>query len=168
MKPWLHFTGGDYLYFKSCQPASNGAIAGACIALVCLALLERFTVAFRSVMEARWRHSTLATPKNHSTPSEQHYDRGGSCDNDAIQLPQQPRSTCPSRRQSSQRLIAPFILAHDIQRGGMYAIQALLGYALMLAAMTFQAAYLMSIILGLGIGEVMFRRMESVITYALH
>lgn len=55
MVPWLHFTGGDHLYFESWHPSSKGAIAGACIGLVFLALLERWMSAMRSVMEAKWK-----------------------------------------------------------------------------------------------------------------
>lgn len=55
MIPWLHFTGGDHLLFKSLTPSSKGAIAGACIVLVVLALFERWVAARRGVLEARWR-----------------------------------------------------------------------------------------------------------------
>lgn len=55
MVPWLHFTSGDHLFFKSWHPESAGAIAGACIGLVLLALFERWLSATRSVLEAHWR-----------------------------------------------------------------------------------------------------------------
>jgi copper transporter 1 len=55
MTPYLHFAGGDHLYFKSWQPSSHGAIAGASIALVILAILERLLHATRGAMDARWR-----------------------------------------------------------------------------------------------------------------
>ena len=55
MMPYLHFTGGDNLFFKSWHPSSNGAIAGASIALVVLALSERLLFSIRGAMEARWR-----------------------------------------------------------------------------------------------------------------
>jgi solute carrier family 31 (copper transporter), member 1 len=53
--PYLHFTGGDYLYFKSWHPSSHGALAGASIALIILAILERLLHATRRAMDARWR-----------------------------------------------------------------------------------------------------------------
>jgi copper transporter 1 len=84
----------------------------------------------------------------------------------------------------------PFILAQDIPRGAIHAMQALIGYALMLAVMcvppfyglekvllklgcsvsyrTYQAAYIIPIILGLGLGEVMFGRMGSAGPHASH
>ena len=55
MIPYLHFTGGDNLFFKSWRPSSHGAIAGASIALVVLAVLERMLFSIRGAVEARWR-----------------------------------------------------------------------------------------------------------------
>lgn len=49
MIPYLHFTGGDYLFFVGVAPTSSGAIAGACIALVVLAILERVVAAARGI-----------------------------------------------------------------------------------------------------------------------
>ena len=77
------------------------------------------------------------------------------------------------------RTSPPFVASHDLPRGVMFAFQALLAYLLMLAVMcaplpsyltfshqltlilssrTFQAAYIISIIVGLGLGEVLFGR----------
>ena len=55
MKPWLHFTGGDYLYFSTVAPSSHGAITGAAIVLFVIALLDRFVFAIRGVMGQRWK-----------------------------------------------------------------------------------------------------------------
>lgn len=54
MVPWLHFTGGDSLFFKSLHPSSHGAIGGACIVLVLLAILDRWVSAMRGIAQARW------------------------------------------------------------------------------------------------------------------
>jgi len=78
-----------------------------------------------------------------------------------IQSVSRSNSSSPTRAHKPSRMIAPFIAAHDIPRGAIHALQALLGYTLMLAVMTFQAAYLISIIIGLGLGEVLFGRMGS-------
>lgn len=55
MIPWLHFTGGDYLLFKSIHPSSSGAIAGACLALFILAVFERWIASTRAALEVIWR-----------------------------------------------------------------------------------------------------------------
>ena len=80
-----------------------------------------------------------------------------------------------------KRTVPPFILAHELPRGVMYMIQATLTYSLMLTAMfvlpylsippiltlfflprrTFNVVYFLSIIVGLGVGEVVFGRWAS-------
>ena len=63
MTPWLHFGGADYLIFKAWQPMSNGAIAGACIALVAFCILDRWIAALRRQQEFYWA-SRSAEPKS--------------------------------------------------------------------------------------------------------
>ena len=60
MTPWLHFKGGDNLYFHSWAPSSKGAIAGACIGLIVLSILERWISAIRLVLDARWKKRWVA------------------------------------------------------------------------------------------------------------
>lgn len=54
MVPYLHFTGGDNLLFKTLTPSSHGAIAGACLILVFISLLERWFATVRSRLTAHW------------------------------------------------------------------------------------------------------------------
>ena len=54
MTPYFHTAGGDHLYFKSWAPSSPGAIVGASIALIFLAILERFVNGVRSRLEGYW------------------------------------------------------------------------------------------------------------------
>lgn len=56
MVPYLHFTGGDYLFFDVWQPKSPGALAGACIGLIVLALFERWLAATRVMFASYWQH----------------------------------------------------------------------------------------------------------------
>jgi solute carrier family 31 (copper transporter), member 1 len=44
-------------------------------------------------------------------------------------------SDCKSQAKHRRRTFAPFILAHDAPRGAIHALQALLGYILMLSVM---------------------------------
>jgi len=62
MMPYLHFTGGDNLFFKSWRPSSNGAIAGASIALMMLAISEILLFSIRGAMEVRWRRYDQEIP----------------------------------------------------------------------------------------------------------
>ncbi|KAF8499180.1 copper transporter [Russula emetica] len=157
--PYLHFVGGDYLYFKSWHPSSHGAIAGASIALVVLAILERLLYATRRAMDARWRRSVLAL--NTTLPAgdraffwKKQEKREESAEVEVISSTQVSRNAA-----QRSRTLPPFVLSRDAARGALYSLQASLSYALMLAVMTFQAAYIISIIVGLGLGEVLFGRL---------
>lgn len=55
MVPWLHFTGGDRLFFQSLHPTSSGAIAGACIVLALLSIFDRWIAARRNALDYYWR-----------------------------------------------------------------------------------------------------------------
>ncbi|KAL1691918.1 Ctr copper transporter family-domain-containing protein [Schizophyllum commune] len=146
MLPYLHFQGGDFLLFKAWVPRSSGAIAGACIGLVVFAILERLVTAWRSRLEDSWAARCISTDED---------EKG--------KMPETSTTTTPA---PSLQLIPPFILSHDLSRGAMFALQALMSYVLMLAVMTFNAAYLISILAGLGIGEAIFGRWKGVGAHA--
>ncbi|RPD63157.1 hypothetical protein L227DRAFT_584763 [Lentinus tigrinus ALCF2SS1-6] len=168
MVPWLHFTGGDSLIFKSWHPSSHGAIAGACIGLVIFAIFERWVNAMRGVLSVYWRTRTLAQMSVPSSSDAPCHDSSSiskplkvSAVSDGVE--EVDISPVPSQRPALRvrrvpRTIPPFLPSHDIPRGALFAFQALLYYVLMLAVMTFQAAYIISIIVGLMIGEVLFGR----------
>ncbi|KAL4243058.1 Copper transport protein [Abortiporus biennis] len=170
MVPWLHFTGGDNLFFKSWHPSSHGAIAGACIGLVVLAILERWISGMRGLLESHWRRKTLAiigSQCGSSTsvkaasplPSNAKDDNIDISQDDVKSVSDTPKLTVVTR--VTPRALPPFIARHDLPRGAIFALQTLFGYILMLAVMTFQAAYLISIVAGLGIGEMLFGRLGS-------
>jgi len=163
MKPWLHFTLGDNLYFEAWVPMSPGAVVGACIGLFMLAIIDRWLAAMRGAMEAYWarRVQELAAARSRPLLQDESYaskEKRLSVDSDIESLHTPP--TPPSKETTIAKLrkSAPFIPAHDFARGAMYACQSALGYALMLVVMTFHAGYIIAIILGLGVGEVLFGR----------
>jgi copper transporter 1 len=68
MVPYLHITGGDNLLFKSWHPSSHGAIAGACIGLVALALLERLLNGIRNRLEGYWSRRSGTLRRTYELP----------------------------------------------------------------------------------------------------
>ncbi|KAL1667694.1 Ctr copper transporter family-domain-containing protein [Schizophyllum commune] len=158
MLPYLHFQGGDFLLFKAWVPRSSGAIAGACIGLVVFAILERLVTAWRSRLEDSWAALTHHLLNHIASSSEISTD-----EDEKGKMPETTTTTTPA---PSPQLIPPFILSHDLSRGAMFALQALMSYVLMLAVMTFNAAYLISILAGLGIGEAIFGRWKGVGAHA--
>lgn len=59
MVPYFHSYYGDYLFLKSWQPKSAGAVAGACIGLFVLAIIDRFVSAIRGSFERHWRNQLV-------------------------------------------------------------------------------------------------------------
>ncbi|KAI0034906.1 copper transporter [Vararia minispora EC-137] len=167
MTPYLHFTGGDHLFFKSLTPTSSGAIAGACIVLALLAILERILSAARGTMEAHWKQRVFAMTVARfsslsASPDECHDTKEAEISDIPSDSPTAPLAPVLSSGSRRTRIIAPFIAAHDVPRGALYALQVLLAYVLMLAVMTYQAAYIISIVAGLGLGEMFFGRFAIV------
>ncbi|KAJ1311619.1 hypothetical protein OPQ81_010096 [Rhizoctonia solani] len=152
MIPYLHFTPGDALFFKEWIPKSSGAVGGACVGLFVLAIFQRCISAMRGVMDQHWkqRSDALVTARfvrmHDSTSADKESEQDTSL-TEQSRVPRVPRPTLP-----------PFIWSHEIARGGMQILQSFFGYALMLAVMTFNAAYIISILLGLGAGEILFGR----------
>ncbi|KAG1889386.1 Ctr copper transporter [Suillus subluteus] len=158
MTPWLHFSGGDYLIFKTWMPESKGAIAGACIGLVAFCILERWIAAFRRQMEIQWGALALILRKQCNSNDVDDKPKDPSDKIDVIEEGCSPLPVTPVTVRSRPRLVPPFIPMHDIIRGVFQAVQSLFSYTLMLAVMTFNASYIISIVLGLAIGEVLFGR----------
>ncbi|KAF9219854.1 CTR copper uptake transporter [Gyrodon lividus] len=136
MVPYLHFTPGDTLWFLGWVPKSTGAMVGACIGIFLLALVERWVATCRALMELHWstRASTLFSDKSNGSP-----------------VPALPGA-------GKLRRLAPFIPSHDITRGVMFAGHTLLTYLFMLTVMTFQLGFILSLVVGLGVGETLFGR----------
>ncbi|KAJ7477518.1 hypothetical protein FB451DRAFT_972056, partial [Mycena latifolia] len=118
---------------------SKGTMAGACLGLFVLALVDRWIAAVRPMMEGNG-----APPACKNTKGEEKDENG------------------KGRRGGGMCLHAPtFVPADDVMRGVLHALQAVLGFAFMLAILirtagTFQAAFILALVLSLGLGEVLF------------
>lgn len=148
----FHFAPGDTIWFNGWAPSSAGAVAGAAIGLFLLAIVERWLAAMRAVMEA-WAKKQL------EAAIAAHLSRPTTI---ADKVSEEGHSTVEVNLLVEQRLrartSAPFMLSHDLSRGVLHAVHTAIQYALMLAVMTFQGAYIITICLGAGFGEVLFGR----------
>jgi len=59
MIPYLHFSGGDYLWLSAWAPSSRGEIAAACMGLFLFAILERLLAATRVMFDFHWYTRSL-------------------------------------------------------------------------------------------------------------
>lgn len=162
MSAWMHVVGGDTIWFEGWAPSSPGAIAAATIGLFLLAIVERWLSAMRTVMEAWWKQKAEAVVAARLVglrppASEKSVECGGS-EASLAAVASPPVSGAAALRLASIRTSAPFILSHDLSRGVLHAMQSAISYALMLAVMTFQVAYFIGIVVGLGVGEFLFGR----------
>jgi len=157
MLSYLHFTPGDTLWFQGWVPQSNGAMVGTCIGLFILALVDRWLAAIKSMSEVVWRkQAEIAYINSQNTRS-----------NSKIQA-SESQSSIPRHSKLptvvgvlTLRTVPPFIPAHDIARGILHAGQAALMFGFMWTAMTFQVSFILSMVIGLGVGEAVFGRYIS-------
>ncbi|KAG8985650.1 hypothetical protein FRB90_004529 [Tulasnella sp. 427] len=169
MVMYLHFNTpfADTLWFKGWTPGSKGALVGACIGLFILALIERLLAAMRGVMEAWWRKKTDAILVRSFSARPNSELRSSTADQSSIEqkgdsLDHAESAASPvvrgAPRTAIRRMIPPFIPTHELTRAVLHVSQAFVGYALMLAVMTFNASYIVSILVGAFTGELLFGR----------
>ncbi|KAI6005081.1 Ctr copper transporter [Pisolithus orientalis] len=162
MNAWLHFGKSDYLLFETWRPSSNGAIAGTCIAIFAFAIFDRSLAALRRTREDHWKTRLVHTHKGFQLINALSALDGGKAVGTGEVVGEVLSTDSPhdakNISRATLRSIPPFVPFHDIPRGIIYAIQTASSYILMLTVMTFNAAYIISIILGLGVGEVLFGR----------
>lgn len=144
MLPYLHFQGGDVLWFQGWVPQDKGAIAGTCIGLFLLAIFDRWLNAIRVIAEVYWRKRAQFALSNELNRGSKSEARSHS----HLSLP----------GILTMRMIPPFVPANDIIRGVLHGAQSLLNYAFMLAAMTFNASIIIAMVIGFGVGETLFGR----------
>ncbi|KAI1787102.1 CTR copper uptake transporter [Ganoderma leucocontextum] len=164
MIPYLHFTPGDILWFYGWVPSSKGAMVGTCIGLFLFALVDRWIAAARSVMEAHWsKPLCLYFFAVYPDFADTVY-RAQIVQADRFNLGEKSSSTSwPGRIRdvATLRTGLPFIPANDISRGIIHSAQALIHFAIMLVVMTFQASFIISVVVGLGVGEALFGRFAA-------
>ncbi|CAE6469566.1 unnamed protein product [Rhizoctonia solani] len=168
MIPYLHFTGGDYLFFNTVAPTSRGAIAGACIILAVLAILERAVAGARGIFALLVAHhqkifleqressgQLLVTQEKVPRPG-----KAAEIEGSTTMTSSRASAAFIARPLSTQRRrsIAPTSWSYELIRAGLFVVQSFFVYAIMLAVMSFNAAYIISIIVGTGIGEIIFGR----------
>ncbi|TFK24167.1 hypothetical protein FA15DRAFT_704816 [Coprinopsis marcescibilis] len=146
MTPYLHLSLGDALWFKEWIPRSKGAMFGACLGLFFLGIVERWIAALRAVANVWWRiRASEMLDYLHDNKQEEQRKSPAS-------------APATSLRKFPTRFSPPFIALNEICRGLLYVAQSTLMFAFMLVVMTYQASFLISIVLGLGIGETLFGR----------
>jgi copper transporter 1 len=131
MRPYLHFTfGGDTLWFLGWVPASRGAMAGACVGLFLLGVVDRWLAAVRAVAERAWRQRYVCSLARWFRVVELIEIRVLCREQiSAANLLNQSKAAEKEKGMARQgvksaltlRTLPPFVAAHDVVRGVLHA-----------------------------------------------
>ncbi|KAF5667938.1 copper transporter [Fusarium heterosporum] len=142
------------LYATSWTPTNAGAYAGTCIFLAVLAIIARCLVAFKAIQEARWLDREAA--------------RRYVAVNGKIPLSEQIASSPDARRMTlsengveetvvvverKQAVTRPWRFSVDPVRACLDTVIVGIGYLLMLAVMTMNVGYFLSVLAGVFVGS---------------
>lgn len=143
MKMYLHFTAGDTVLFDSVAPSSAGAVFGTCLVFFVLALANCWLRAYRRGAEKRFAARARRLVDRESAAGHGSLAKdGGSVDTTFVR----PREA--------------FVLSNELARSALHGFGETLHYLLMLVVMTFNASYIISVILGGIVGEFLFGRLH--------
>ncbi|KAJ8084638.1 hypothetical protein PM082_003412 [Marasmius tenuissimus] len=143
MVPYLHFTMGvDTILFESIVPNSAGAVFGVSLIFFLVSIFNQWLHGYRRGAEKRFAQRARELQVKFSRGAEE--DKKDALEFESCCDPPAPRH----------------ILTHEISRAFLTGATTTLGYLLMLVVMTFNAAYIISVILGAVVGEFAFGRLH--------
>ncbi|KAK6436104.1 hypothetical protein LTR95_007704 [Oleoguttula sp. CCFEE 5521] len=149
------------LYSSAWTPKTSGGYAGTCIFLVFLAVISRLLIAYRHVLESKWhnkavRRRYIKVAVATETDRERQPSLSASEKSEAAVLTVRGMDeTVRVVRSPAQSgiTIQPWRFSVDLPRACVFTVQAGVGYLLMLAVMTLNVGYFLSVLAGLFVGE---------------
>ncbi|KAK2746502.1 hypothetical protein FQN57_003128 [Myotisia sp. PD_48] len=159
------------LYSSSWTPKSSGSYAGTCIFLIFLAILGRAILALKYMLELR----ALAAARKRryvvvagQTPESERIATDSSGDNTSTDG--EKSGTFISAHGVEERVrvvnssagppVMPWRFSVDIPRAALVTVLAGIGYLLMLAVMTMNVGYFLSVLAGVFIGDLAIGRLS--------
>ncbi|KAG9247442.1 Ctr copper transporter [Calycina marina] len=150
------------LYSLDWQPATVGAYAGTCIFLIILAVVFRGLIAMRSWREEAWRD--VAFNRRYVTvagklPKSERLSHESSSKSMTISENGIEENVMVVKKKGQTRM--PWRFSIDPVRAAMDTVIVGVGYLIMLAVMTMNTGYFLSIIGGTFLGSLAFGRFAS-------
>ncbi|KAI9809296.1 MAG: hypothetical protein M1825_002587 [Sarcosagium campestre] len=156
------------LYSTAWTPGSTGSYAGSCFFLIVLAIVFRALFAFKHVLERRWldqrlnrRYVVVAGRPTEAQRISEDADAEAESKATLLVSPNGVEEHVRVVRRHA-RPVLPWSLRVDLPRAALLTVLIGIGYLLMLAVMTYNVGYFLSILAGVFIGEVAFGRYGNV------
>lgn len=148
------------LYSSAWQPKSTGAYAGTCIFLIVLAVIFRSLIAGKHILEHRWMDKELNRRyvSVRGVPTEAariNADREGKNVTLISERGVEEQVRVVKRH---KRSVTPWRFSVDFPRAAYVTVTAGVGYLLMLAVMTLNVGYFLSVLGGIFLGELVVGR----------
>ncbi|KAK4638016.1 uncharacterized protein CLAFUR5_01072 [Fulvia fulva] len=152
------------LYSSAWTPSGTGAYAGTCLFLIILGVISRLLLAYRYVVEQKW-HDKAVQRRYIVVAGENAVERERRLEPSAEKSDEATLTTrgmdesvrvVRTARRSLQN--TPWRFSTDLPRACIFTVQAGVGYLLMLAVMTLNVGYFLSVLAGLFVGELLVGR----------
>jgi len=148
------------LYSLDWTPSTTGGYAGTCIFLIVLAVVARLLLAYRHVLESKWhdravnRRYIVVAGENGPDRERQAIGSGGEKGEEAVLTSNGLDERVKVVKSSRNRIQGtPWRFSTELPRACLFTLNAGLGYLLMLAVMTLNVGYFLSVLAGLFVGE---------------
>ncbi|EEH33442.2 hypothetical protein PAAG_04492 [Paracoccidioides lutzii Pb01] len=148
------------LYSNDWTPRSAGTYAGTCIFLIVLAVMFRALLATKSMLEHRWAAAAMSRryvvvagqlPAAERIQMDPNASTGTLVSANGVE--EKVRVVASLKGQT-----APWRFSVDLPRALLVMVTAGVGYLLMLAVMTMNVGYFMSVLAGVFVGDVVLGR----------
>ncbi|CAI6339245.1 unnamed protein product [Periconia digitata] len=150
------------LYSESWKPSSAGAYAGTCIFLIILAIILRALFTAKAFLDARAMQAALkrryVVVADQQPVGDKAFNDAGSMDGILTTNGVQENVRVVS---APVKTMQPFRFSVDLPRAAIMTVAAAVGYLLMLAVMTYNIGYFLSVLAGAFIGELGFGRFNQ-------
>ncbi|OAG04987.1 Ctr copper transporter-like protein [Paraphaeosphaeria sporulosa] len=150
------------LYSEAWTPASAGAYAGTCIFLIILAILLRALFTAKTFLEYRALQSAMKrryiVAADQQTATDKAFNDASSMTGILTTNGLQENVRIV---EAPARHVQPFRFSVDLPRAAIMTLAAGVGYLLMLAVMTYNVGYFLSVLAGAFIGELALGRFNQ-------